>query len=47
MAEGLRDLTKLDHVYPALASLHLGHKALRLAQPICEINLSDARSLPR
>ena len=46
MAERLRNLTKLDHVDSALASLHLGHVALWLAQQFRELDLSDFGRLP-
>jgi len=45
--ECLGDLTELDHFWTPLASLHLRHEALRLAQKPRELNLGDTRRRSR
>lgn len=42
MAQRLRDLTELDHVQATLASLYFRDKALRLPEPLRELDLSEA-----
>ena len=45
-AKSLGNMTELDHVQAALTSLHLGHKALWLPQPLRELDLRDVGRLP-
>ena len=46
VTEGLRELAKLDHVDPTLAPLDLRHETLGPAQPLRQLDLSDASRLP-